>query len=602
MAERSRETISVRLIEAFHQQIAQEIGAEDPTELIFPEEPPSILELAYPRKISASFDRLFENLQTRPSLEPVANREHLNLIAEEFVACRTRDGVVVYNNERQPARIKEDTRHTTPLRDIEIKTTDLEKMEQALTNLPKETPVYKMYAKAGTGSEEHWFEILFTPEGSKLAQVADIMLEASFEKPEGVETEGRFFAMPEYQDVTGEEKPMELFFIDEDDKANIFVGGTTYPGDVYKPICKAMNYWVYKHGGAEMHAGATVLSYKDPFSGERKKKVQIISGLSLHGKTTLATADLMKELTFQLAQKLGVSVEELELEYELLHDDYVFLKINNYGQIEIGVYAPNGIFPAMKGENPQGLIAKNPRTILFNTVIDPDGRPNFEKAFPFVTRNREVKPTNNLRAAAPIEALGMKAAENGLVLDPTDISIITLTRDPYAPSVTKWETADDFIKYWAGLVVAPTDATVERAEGLYFNYMCTDFDVAGRGSFMARLKKLWQRIEERQAEKERKTSIAGYTVNTGAPEKPESVAAVQAILLDLMDHWNFHPELGINFAGQIPGFGYTPYIPWDLLEGIVELWEERKKERKIFFQQKRVNLEKANLIKGKALI
>lgn len=569
----------------FLTRIIDQLRPKDKTDLIISPE------AALPFAIDSSFDRTFMFLEQKARL--VTSQKQLDEIAQSFVTCTTKDEVVVYNNERYPARIKKHTRHTTPLRDVEITNADLENMKTALVKLPENTPIYKMYVKAGAGTEQHWFELYFTPEGSKLAQVAAIMMNASFEKPDGVEIDGRYFAMPEYQDITGNQNPLELIYMNDEGKTNIFVGGTTYPGDIYKPICKAMNAWVYMHGGVEIHAGAVVLSYKDPASGERKKKVQIISGLSLHGKTTLATAKLMDVLKQQFVQRLDTSVERLELKYELLHDDYVFLKVDDSGLVEIGSYAPNGIFPAMFGEDAEGLIATNPKTILFNTFIETDGRPNFKAAFPFVPREGETKPTKNLRAAAPIEALGMEVVKHGFVVDTTDISIINLTRDPDAPSVCKWQNPDDVIKYWAGLVVVPTDATVEKAGGSYLNYMCTDFDVAPRGPYMARLKHLWQKIEAAGKQ------IAGYTVNTGAPEKEESVAAVQSILLGLMPDHNLvsHDQLGILYAQDIPALPFAPYIPWQIYPEVdfVGKWRKRQKQREEFFKERQIDLEKAGL-------
>lgn len=566
--------------------IVAQLRPEDPSDLIVHRE------AALPLSIEVCFDRTFTALEKRA--RPVTSPEHLNQIAEEWVTTKTKDGVAVYNQEKYPARIKKHTRHTTPLRDVEITSRDLHNMESALADLSEDTPIYKTYVKAGTGSEEHWFEMYFTPEGAKLAQVVEIMMEASFEKPEGKEIEGRYFAMPEYQEVTSNEEPMELIYMNDEEKVNIFVGGTTYPGDIYKPICKAMNAWVYRHGGAEIHAAGVLVEHDDPVTGDQKRKLAIISGLSLHGKTTLSVADLSQTQKKLLAKQLGVSVAELKV--KLLHDDYLFLKVRKDGKVEIGCYAPNGIFPAMFGEDPEGLIAKNPKTLLFNTVIDLDGRPNFEEPFPFVTREGQIKPTKNLRAAAPLKgSFPIDIVEGGVVLDPTDVIYITLTRDPTAPSAIRWKTDDDALIYAAGLVVAPTDAVVERAADFYLNYMSTDFDVAERSRLLKRLANLFQSIREAGI------NVSCYTINTGEPDKEESLAVRDAIIMGNAD-WEESSELGIEFITAAPK-ALSLYRPWDgrSIGTIAQRWEEVQVNRRVHFAEKRISSEKAGLA-PKALI
>lgn len=578
------ETLATLEKHPYFPRVALQLRPEDPRDLIVHPE------AALPFDIDSSFDRVFITLEQRAKL--VESREHLKQIARPFVTTKTKGDVVVYNNERYPARIKDDTRHTTPLRDVEITYNDLDNMKAALVNLSPETPIYKMYVKAGTGSEKHWFEMYFTPEGAKLAQVAEIMMSASFQKPEGAKIEGRYFAMPEYQEVTRNENPMELIYMNSEGRANIFVGGTTYPGEIYKPICKAMNAWVYLHGGAEIHAAGVLVEYDNPKTRSRKRKLAIISGLSLHGKTTLSMADLSDVQKELLAEKLGVSVAGLNLQVRLLHDDYLFLKVREDGQVEIGCYAPRGIFPAMFGEDPEGLIAKNTRTILFNTVIDPDGRPNFKEPFPFITREGKVEPTKNLRAAAPIETLGRETVEKGVISNPTDVIFITLTRDPTAPSAIKWKADDDALTYFAGLVVAPTDAVVEKAADFYPNFGCTNFDVAERSRLLRRLADLFQYMREIGI------NVSCYTLNTGPPEKEESLAVRDAIITGYGGKWENCHSLRIDFISAALG-APTLYIPWQIkgqtMETIVEKWQIMWAKREEHFGKIRFSLKKADL-------
>lgn len=575
----------------FLSKIAEQLGQEDPTDLIVDPE------AALPNEVSKSFDRVFDELEERAL--SVRDMGHLLEIAEPFVTTWTNHNAAVYNRERYPARIKEQARHTTPLRDVEITGGDLRNMETALEKLPKESPheIYKMYVLVGSGSEEHWFEMYFTPEGVKLAQTVAIMMRASFEKPEGAKIDGRYFAMPEYQEVTGSSEPIELIHMGSDEKANIFVGGTTYPGEVYKPICKMLNAWVYLHGGAEIHGAGVLVEYPDPETKKQRRKMVVISGLSLHGKTTLSVADLSDEQKGLLADNLGIDVKDLQVKTSIPHDDYVFVKPTDEG-IEIGVYAPNGIFPAMFREEPDNPITSRPEAVLFNTTVSEERIPNFKVPFYFRDpRTGEVTPTTNLRAAAPLKgSFPLDIVEGGVVTDITDFVFITLTKDPAAPSAIKWQTNTDALLYFAGLIVAPTDATVKKREDFDFSFGCSEFDVAERGRLLARLQELFERMRSRGI------NVSSYTMNTGSAKVPESRAARDAIMMG-NGTWEFDENLGIYYMVGAPGIP-SLYVPWqkDPETNWVKVWKNMERRRRAHFAEVHVDLKKAGLGKPTALI
>lgn len=696
----AKETLIESREHPFLLTIAEQLGQKDhPTDLIVDPE------AALPDEVSDSFDRVFAELEKRAL--SVRNMDHLLEIAKPFVTTWTNHNAAVYNRERYPARIKEQARHTTPLRDVEITGEDLRNMETALKELPKGTPhdIYKMYVLAGSGSEEHWFEMYFTPEGVKLAQTVAIMMRASFEKPEGAKIDGRYFAMPEYQEVTGSSEPIELIHMGSDEKANIFVGGTTYPGEVYKPICKMLNAWVYLHGGVEIHGAGVLVEYPDPETKKQRRKMVVISGLSLHGKTTLSVADLSDEQKGLLADNLGIDVKDLQVKTSILHDDYVFVKPTDEG-IEIGVYAPNGIFPAMFREEPDCRIAENSGTILFNTHIEQDDTPNFKVPFeiwkwkgeppplirianpqavekqeregttlylkePITLKGKQIRElrlttdpealsklglasvavwvkdpsrgingevhtgsrpgaifnwdnvsslhliteadrqivikqedlvappyTTNLRAAAPLKgSFPLDIVEGGVVTDITDFVFITLTRDPAAPSAIKWQTDTDALLYFAGLVVAPTDATVKRREGLTLSYACSEFDVAQRGRLLARMQELFNYMRGIRID------VSSYTMNTGIPEPPESLAVRDAIIME-NGEWLCHEGLGTLYIVGIGVPGISPYVPWqkDPETDWVKVWEDMRERRGAHFAEVHVDPKKAGLGEPKALI
>jgi hypothetical protein len=57
--------------------------------------------------------------------------------------------------------------------------------------------------------------------------------------------------------------------------------------------------------------------------------------------------------------------------------------------------------------------------------------------------------------------------DKGQVTNFDSLDYVTLTRDPAAPSEIKWKSFADALVYAAGLVVASTDAVVERADDFY---------------------------------------------------------------------------------------------------------------------------------------
>jgi hypothetical protein len=390
---------------------------------------------------------------------------------------------------------------------------------------------------------------------------------------------------------------MELVFIPSSEEAFIFVGGTTYPGDVYKPICKYLNARVYAHGGVEIHAAGILISWDDPNSNERRTKILIISGLSRHGKTTLSMSDISDKQKQKFAQKLGTDVKKLNLEMKLLHDDYLYLKPIKNGKFEIGVYAPNGIFPATHGEDWDNPITSREDVLIFNTVIE-DRKPNFNKSYPFENKlTGEAAETKNQRAAAPIRGcFEVEVYDKGQVTNFDSLDYVTLTRDPAAPSAIKWKSFADALVYAAGLVVAPTDAVVERADDFYLNYMCTDFDVAPRGPFVGKMNSLFKQMRNSGIE------VNCYTINTGEPEKSESLEVRDSIIFDSAQ-WKFAEDLGFDYiVGAVNRSNL--YLPWDEQdsESFVDRWENMRNRRRTFFEEKKLDLAKAELENVKALI
>lgn len=527
-------------------------------------------------KIKSTFDAVFEQVDSKATL--VKDLDHLNSIAAPWVTVKTKYETPVYNNERYFARIKKFTKHTTFLRDEEITSDDLENLTKCVDKIPSDTEIYKLYVLAGAGSQKLWVEMFFTPEGVKLAQVAEMMMNASFEKPDGRIT-CRFLAVPEYQDLIEVQDPLELIFIPDKDNSSVFVGGTTYPGDVYKPICKCLNAKVFANNGIEIHSAGVSLNLENSRTNEIQRKLIVISGLSLHGKTTLSTGDISDKQHNETAAQLGINPSELKVDMQLLHDDYLYV-IPDQNGCEISVYAPHGIFPAMNGCKPDNLISSKPDALLFNTNIKDDGTPDFDSAFLFKNRyTGEEKETSNHRAAAYIRgSFKMPVVESGIIQDPDELIFITLTRDPSAPSAIRWKNIEDAIVYAAGLVVAPTDAVVDKVDDLYLNYMCTDFDVAPRTEFVKRMIEIFVNLEKTG------TTVKCYTINTGKPEKEESFAVRDAIMFD-SGEWKSHSELGIDYITSCASCT-SPYIPWETSPEVnwIRRWKETREKRRAFFK------------------
>jgi len=545
-------------------------------------------------KYKSAFDAVFEKIDTKATL--IKDLDHLNRIAAAWVTTKTKYGTSVYNNERYFARIKKYTKHTTFLRDDQITTTDLENVTKCVNKIPSDTEIYKLYILAGSGSQKQWIEMFFTPEGVKLAQVAEIMMKASFDKPKA-EVTCKFLAVPEYQDLLGEQEPLELVYIPDKDNSYIFVGGTTYPGDVYKPLCKVLNAKVFANGGIEIHGAGISAHLGNSITDKTKENLIIISGLSLHGKTTLSVANISDKQKMETAEKLGVEHSELKIELKLLHDDYLYLMPGKNG-CEIGVYAPNGIFPAMHKNKSDNLITSKPEAILFNTNINDDGTPDFESDYLYKNRySEEEKRTTNQRAAAPIRgSFQMPIVKSGRIQNPNEIVFITLTRDPAAPSAIRWQNIEDAVVYSAGLVVAPTDAVIDRVDGLYLNYMCTDFDVAPRTEFVKKMIEIFVNL------KKSGTTIRCYTINTGKPDKEESLAVRDAIICD-DGEWKSNTDLGIDYIARCAGYE-SPYIPWETNPEVnwTKRWEETKRKRRDFFKTIGVELGNSITKKLRALI
>jgi hypothetical protein len=569
-------------------EIITQLNPDDPTNLIISSD------AAKPDEIKSSFKELFKQIESRAKL--VRDADHLKELAKSWVTHHTKYGTSVYDDERYFARIKSDTRHTTFLRDVEISLQDVELMKTSFDKLNKDVPIYKAYVKVGTGSEQVWAEMYFTPEGVKLAQVAEIMMEISFEAPKE-ELALHYFAMPEYQDVLDSDKPLELVFVPNPDEAWVFVGGTTYPGDIYKPFCKYMNARVFAHGGAEIHGAGVVFCYDDPKSGDRVQKLLVISGLSLHGKTTLGVAEISTQAKTWFASQMDTTPKKLNLSIQLLHDDYIFVKPLKNSKFEVGVYAPNGIFPAMINDDPDNKVTSREDALLFNSVIK-GNLPDFTQKFEFKDkRSGKITKVQNPRAAAPLKgSFEVGIWEDGVITEFDDFYYITLTRDPAAPSAIKWEKFDDAIKYAAGLVVAPTDAVVDRADDFYLNYMCTDFDVAPRGPFLKRMKALFDNMQDKGI------NVSCYTINTGAPEKMESLSVRDTILLS-GGQWVHNKKLGFYYMKESILYSDL-YIPWEenSKKDWVAVWKEMQERRKEFFAEKNLDMDKAHLDQSDALV
>jgi hypothetical protein len=243
--------------------------------------------------------------------------------------------------------------------------------------------------------------------------------------------------------------------------------------------------------------------------------------------------------------------------------------------------------------------------MLFNTIIDNNGKPDFFEQFPHPDyQTGEIILNKNLRAIAPLDekTFSMPIVPGGVIVNPTHVDFITLTRDEINPSAIAWESMADALTYYGGLVKVKTDAEISGPDSnqattqeVELNFGCTAFDVADRGRYLGRLNSLFANMVEQGIE------VSAYTLNTGAPEKEESMAIVSAIAMGNAS-WQENKDLGVSFATDIPGISRPLYFPQLNQQELIDAWKEMQTLRSEFFQAKNLDLAKANLGPTNALV
>jgi hypothetical protein len=248
----------------------------------------------------------------------------------------------------------------------------------------------------------------------------------------------------------------------------------------------------------------------------------------------------------------------------------------------------------------------NVEAMLFSTVINKNGNPDFNKKFPHLNRQTgETKDNKNLRAIAPLDeqTFSMPVIEEGMVINPNSVTFITLTRDDAAPSAIAWKSMDDALTYYSGTVKVLTDAEVAGPDSgqanqqkIVLTFGCTDFDVVDRGRYLGRLDDLFGQMEDQGVE------VSAYTLNTGAPNKEESQAIALAIGMGIPMDLQDHEELGISYVTRVLGFNGSPYFPPLEHQQLIDTWKDRRDQRRRFSLAKHTNFEKSGLAEPLALV
>lgn len=517
-----------------------------------------------PDEISLLFKKSWSQLKT----QPIKNSKQLEKLADKVSTGRTTHGARLFNKVFQTARLPQQTFHSTPWRDKQINEKHLEIFNRVIKALNKrKVPLYKIWLCSGSGSQEKFWEVIFTEKGVPLALTAVIMMKPLYKKPsENKKINGLYLAVPEISQILHDQKePLILFNIATSGLATVFVGGSDYPGEVYKPICKAHNGWVYDLDGFEIHGAGYTANYINP-RGQAKQTLVVISGLSLHGKTALSSLDgtqpafLAGESTLKEVQFLGI------------HDDYLaFLPLDIQRKSwEVFTYAPQGLFPAIYGEKEDASLVADPRTILFSVWTDKKGKADFTK---------KMNDTVNQRSASPIDTLEVFKRGKRVVRNFEKIVIVILTRNNFCPAAIIFKNPIDFAYSYAGVVVQKTDAIAGDFPDIYYNFACTDFDVVKRHQYLYRLVETFNNFGP---------PLVLAMMNTGAPKLEESMRIRDAIASGYAKT-KFDQNLGVEIVNQVPGFE-KPYLPWQQgdfsYKETVNQWKKQQKERRKFMKTK----------------
>ncbi|MFC1710969.1 hypothetical protein ACFLZ1_00085 [Patescibacteria group bacterium] len=512
-------------------------------------------------EISQFFEKYFNSLKAKP----LKNLKELENLADKIATNKTKYGARVFNKVYQTARRVQETFHSTPWRDKQITADHLKVVKatsQALKS--KKIPLYKMWVRSGSGNQTKIWELIFTKKGAPLALTAAIMMEPIFENPkkQGLKINGKYLAVPELVDIVdSQDSPLVLVEVGNDNIAYIWVGGSDYPGEIYKPICKAHNGWVYDSSGFEIHGAAYVADYLNK-KAKKEKVLVVISGLSLHGKSALSTSNGVEPGYFENITK------NQEVVFHGIHDDYVaFLPLNKQkSRWEVFSYAPQGLFPACHGDAADSPLTANDKTALFSVYIGKDGTPDFSK---------EVNQSVNQRAASPINTLEVFRNGERQVKDFDRVALFILTRSNFCPSGVIFKNAQDFAWSYAGVVVQKTDAIAGNFPDIYYNFACTDFDVVQRHKYLERLVKTFSNFSK---------PITLAMINTGAPGPEESMRVRDAIASGWYEA-DFDKKLGVEVLTHAPGFKNL-YFPWKQgkfsYNQVVKAWQQQQQERRDF--------------------
>ena len=490
-----------------------------------------------PEEISQFFKKYFESLKPKP----LKNFKQLQALADKIATGKTKYGARVFNQVYQTARRPQQSFQTTIWRDKEITHNHLQTVKLADKALAdKNISLYTFWVRSGSGNQSKIWQLYFTQKGSPLALTAAIMMEPIFANPssQGLTISGYYLAIPELvETVESQDEPLILLNVGNDRIANVWIGGSDYPGEIYKPICKAHNGWVYDSGGFEIHGAAYTADYLNT-QAKKEKVLVIISGLSLHGKSALSTSNGVEPGFFENITK------KQEVVFHGIHDDYIaFLPLDKQKtRWEVFCHAPYGLFPACHGDAADNPLTANNRAALFSVYVKKDGTPDFSK---------EINQTINQRAASPIDSLEVFRNGSRQVKDFDRVVLFILTRNNFCPSGIIFKNPVDFSWSYAGVVVQKTDAIAGDFPDIYYNFGCTDFDVVLRENYLQRLTKTFLNF---------KKPVTLAMINTGAPGPEESMRVRDAIVSGWAQT-DFDDKLGVEIVTSVPGFNNL-YYPW----------------------------------------
>ena len=518
-----------------------------------------------PDKVSLFFKKYFHSVKAKPLL----NLGQLEKLCDKVSTGKTKYGARVFNKVYQTARRPQETFHSTIWRDKDISTNHLkivEKTKLVLKN--KNIALYTFWIRSGSGNQTKIWKLIFTEKGAPLALTAAIMMEPIFKDPNktGLMINGFYFAVPELMEIVEEQSnPLILFNVGKDGLAYTWVGGSDYPGEIYKPICKGHNGWVYNDGGFEIHGSAYIAEYLNK-KADKEKVLVIISGLSLHGKSTLSTLNGIEPGSFE-----GFT-EKQEVVFHGIHDDYIaFLPLDKKrSRWEVFAYAPFGLLPACHGDPADSPLTANNKTALYNVYVDKNGIPDF---------NKEINQTINQRAAASIDSVEVFRNGKREVKDFDRVVFIILTKNNFCPSGIIFKNPVDFTWSYGGVVVQKTDAVIGNFPDIYYNFACTDFDVVPRPKYLARIANVFKNFSL-------PTTLA--MMNTGIPKPEESMRVRDAIAAGWYQA-SFDNKLGVEVITSVPGFKHL-YSPWEQggyqYNKVVKKWQQQQKERRNFMANK----------------